>query len=786
MKVTKEKLIELFKKASRPMTRAQIEKEMKVESSGDRISISRLLDQMEEEYYIVRKNDNTFVSVENSGYIIGKLSINRKGTGYIDQTDGSSIIVESQDQGDALDGDTVVVKVSPFDGTGTVLAVRSHAIHQLTGTYTETNTGLKVVPDNEKIAARRYTVRVPKSLKAVPGLKVLLTIEKYGKTLGLAVEKVIGHKDDPGVDILSVLYDHDIDPEFPEDVLAQANAFAAEVTDSEKEGREDLTSVPTITIDGDDSKDFDDAVSVSANENGWNLKVSIADVSHYVTEDSPLDKEALKRGTSTYICNTVVPMLPHVLSNGICSLNPRAARLTITCDMNIGRHGKVKDYRVYPSVICSNERMTYHNVNMILDGDAELRRDYEHLGTMLFDLVDCADAIRFERHRKGAIDFDTTESEIICNDKGYPIDIKARERGHAERAIEDCMIAANVCVADFMKKHSIPALYRVHGEPETKKLRAFQTTSALLGHRFNMPADGPAPKDIQKYLESVKEEDSYFILANLLLRCMQKAVYDDTCIGHYGIAEKEYLHFTSPIRRYPDLIVHRMLRRYAFEQCNDANVLVRDTERMKDYAEQTSVRERASVEAERDGEAMKKAEYMQAYLGTKVEGIISSVTSFGFYVELPNTVEGLVSISSLSDDYFHFDPDRYALIGERTGTVYRIGQKVRVVVDGSSKEKGTVDFRVPGNRNERNSNGRSDRKQTERRRGRSGNDSRNRSGRHASVGGKYSSDKKTGYSRAKKVSGTDHRKNFGMSKGQRRQSSSNGTRRGGSTRGRRK
>ncbi len=685
-----EQILEILKKYPKGLSFKELESALNIQTSSDFALLSKTMDNLEKDYVVVREKGNAYMLAENAGLIIGMIRINSKGVGYIDLEDGRSIMIEPEFIGEALDKDIVVVGINKKYYKYTVKAVRKHAITHATATFTLFGNGaLKCILDDEKLRVHPCKITFPKDFKAVSGLRVMLDIKEYGKLLKLEYRETIGHKDDPGVDILTVLMDHDIIADFSEEVLAEASAIT-EVSEKEKKGRTDLTKETIITIDGDSSKDFDDAVGVTKTDYGWLLKVSIADVSHYVKEDSPLDKEALRRGTSTYVTDRVVPMLPHVLSNGICSLNPNVVRLTLTCEMEVRRDGYVQDYRIYPSFIESHARMTYRNVNKMLDGDASTIAQYEFLNEMIHDLRDCADSIRRQRHEKGAIDFETQEAEIIVNEVGYPVDIRVRERGHAERIIEDCMIAANVSVADFMNKNQIPALYRIHAEPEIKKLRSFEETSLYLGCRFNLKKANVTPKEIQSYLEKYIDHENYPIISSILLRCMQKAKYDSKCLGHFGLAEEEYLHFTSPIRRYPDLIVHRMLWKYAFN--HEASNKELDENKMSDYAEQTSLRERESIDAEREVEDMKKAEYMSSRIGQKYEAIISSVTSFGFFAQLPNTVEGLVTIASLSDDYYVYDVRTNSLYGSSRHKKYGIGDKVKIMVLSACKETGKIDF----------------------------------------------------------------------------------------------
>jgi ribonuclease R len=673
-----------------------IQEGLGLNSSSDFAALSKELDAMEAEYLVFRSQENQYETREQAGIVEGRLSINRAGMGFVDREDRDSIKVDLKDQNTALDGDTVLVQCQPWQVYGSVLTVLQRAREHVIGTFVSSDHGMQFVPDDAKLQSALLSVKYAKDFTPIEGMKVLCNITRYGTPLVLTVVQTIGYKDDPGVDITSILLDHDIVAEFPEEVMEQVHTIPQEVPAEDLAGRTDLTNENTVTIDGDDSKDFDDAVGVVRNDKGWLLKVSIADVSHYVTWNSPLDLEARKRGCSTYVTDRVVPMLPHELSNGICSLNPHVIRLTLTAEMQINRKGEVKDYKIYPSYIRSTERMTYNNVNKILDGDAELQEQYKHLGTLFTDLANCADAIRSARNKKGAINFASTEAEIKVDEKGHPIDIELKQRGHAEEMIEDCMIAANVTVANFLKWQDIPAIYRIHEEPSAKRIKSFVNMSEQMGHKLIVGKSDIYPNELQRYLDSVSDSDEYEVLSMMLLRCMQKARYDSRCVGHFGLAEDEYLHFTSPIRRYPDLVVHRMLRKYSFEQNTDLEERKNDEKLCQEYAEQSSVRERESSDAEFDCDDMKKAEYMQDHIGEKYEGIITGVQGYGFYVELPNTVEGLVRISSLTDDYYSYNPDRMELVGQRRKRMYRLGMKVNVVVLGASKEDSTIDFGLTG------------------------------------------------------------------------------------------
>lgn len=665
---------------------------LKMETSQDFAVISKELEQMEQEYLVFITKENQFETREQAGVIEGKISINRAGLGFVDREDAESIKIDAKDQNTALHGDMVLVKCLPWQVYGSVIAVTKRSHEHVIGVFFNTGKKLVFLPDDIKLRGQIIKLQYGQDFTPIEGMKVLCSIEKYGTPLVLKVVQTIGYKDDPGVDITSILLDHDIVAEFSDEVMAQVHSIPQEVQPEELVGRKDLTNEITVTIDGDDSKDFDDAVSVVKNDAGWLLKVSIADVSHYVTDGSPLDVEALKRGCSTYVTDRVVPMLPHELSNGICSLNPYVVRLTLTAQMQIKPNGEMGEYEIYPSFIRSTERMTYNNVNKILNGDKALQEKYAHLGNLFFDLRDCADAIHRERDRKGAINFATKESVIKVDEKGHPIAIEARVRGHAEEMIEDCMIAANVAVASFLKWQEIPAIYRVHEEPAARRIKNYVTMSEQMGHKLVLAKGSVYPNELQRYLESVKDTDEFPVLSMMLLRCMQKARYDERCIGHFGLAETEYLHFTSPIRRYPDLIVHRMLRKYSFEKCTDLEMRKIDEEKCKEYAQQSSIRERASTDAEFDCDDMKKAEYMLDHIGEKAEGIITGVAAYGFYVELDNTVEGMVRIADMHDDYYNFNQERMELVGQRSKRVFRMGMKVKIQVLAASKEDATIDF----------------------------------------------------------------------------------------------
>lgn len=671
----------------------KLAKELDCTSTSDFIMLNKTLNQLEDDYIIARNPKNFFLTAIQAGIYVGKISINRKGFGFLDLDADNSIYISLDDLKGAMDKDEVVVKLFKIGSNeGEVVKILTRNTEVCIGTFYVRKTGITVELDDERLKGR-IIVRNLAKFRVVSGTKAQFKIIKILKnTIELEITQLLGHRDDPGVDVLSILLQHDIHNEFPDEALKQAEAISQEVLPEQKIGRRDCTNMIVVTIDGDDSKDFDDAISIVAEDKNYRLWVHIADVSYYVTENSPLDVEAVSRGTSTYVTDRVVPMLPHVLSNGICSLNPKVERLTITCEMLIDENGEVISYEIYPSYIRSTERMTYNNVNKILAKDEILCRKYEHLGDLFLMMENCAKRIRKNREKNGAIDFDKEEAKIIVDKSGKVQDIQLRERGESERIIEDFMICANVTVAKHMKWLEIPSLYRVHEQPLAKKLREFAKVALIMGHKFKGNMEDIRPLEVQKCLNEFKDEPEFPVISTLMLRSMQKAKYDSKCLGHFGLALDEYLHFTSPIRRYPDLIVHRMLRKYSFNQCLDVNEIKNDELKMEKLGLETSERERASIEAERDVEDMKKAEFMQNKIGLTFDAVISSVTKFGFFVELPNTVEGLVHVQSLNDDYYHYDETGYQLIGERTGTIYKLGQEVRVKLIDANKEKQTIDF----------------------------------------------------------------------------------------------
>lgn len=667
-------------------------KELRLDLTEDFVKLNKLLNHLEDEAEITRNAKNKYCLLKDVNQYKGTLMINRKGFGFVD-LDELSIFVPARKMNGAMDQDEVVVERTVFeDGSaeGKVVRILKRSTKTLVGTFRGTK-HLYFVPDGVHAS---LWVRV-KNMHQVPvsaGTKALVTILRYGDPLLVEMKEILGHELDPGMDVTSVLLAHGIPMNFSEDVMKQLEMFEHHVTEKQKQGRRNLCEELIVTIDGADAKDLDDAISIKRTNQGYRLGVHIADVSSYVQENTPLDLEARERGTSVYVVDRVVPMLPQFLSNGLCSLQPHAERLTLSCEMNINEEGKVIDYEVFPSVIQSSYRLTYDAVNLVLEGKIE--EEDRSLNEMLHLMRECAQKVRAQRFAKGAIDFDRIEASIIVDEEGDPIDIRPRIRGEAERIIEDFMILANESVANHTRWLEIPSLYRVHEAPDAEKIRQLSGMTRILGYVMKGSAEAIHPSVLQRCLEWFKNQESFPVVSALMLRSMSKARYDAKCLGHFGLGSEEYTHFTSPIRRYPDLMVHRMLHKYSFQEELDLTKRLNDEILMEEIGQKTSRAERRAVEAERDVEDMKKAEYMEGFIGTVHEGIISGVTKYGLYVQLENTVEGLVHINTMEDDRYFFDPDTYSLVGHTTKKIYKIGGKVKIKVLSADKQKREIDFMI--------------------------------------------------------------------------------------------
>ena len=552
------------------------------------------------------------------------------------------------------------------------------------------------VPDNTRFGSDIFIPRGC-SKGAVAGHKVVVEITSYGKKNrkpeGKVVE-IIGHINDPGTDILSIVKAYDMPMEFSEKIMHQVENVSKEVSEADMAGRMDLRDWMMVTIDGEDAKDLDDAVSLFMDGENYVLGVHIADVSNYVQEHSALDVEALKRGTSVYLVDRVIPMLPHALSNGICSLNEAQNRLTLSCIMTINPKGEVIDHKIAETVIKTNRRMTYTNVKKILvDKDPELIEEYKELVPMFEKMAELALILRKRRMKRGSIDFDFPETKVILNEKGEPVDIKPYDRNVATKLIEDFMLIANETVASHFFWQEIPFVYRTHDNPDAEKIRKLSTFINNFGYSLHIGADEVHPKELQKLLEKVDGTDEEALISRLTLRSMKQARYTTTCTGHFGLAANYYCHFTSPIRRYPDLQIHRIIKETLRGRMNEKRIEHYEGI-LDEVAKQSSQMERRAEEAERETIKLKKCEYMAKHIGEEFEGVISGVTEWGFFVELPNTIEGLVRVTELRDDFYQFFEDSYELVGEVTNNRYKLGQRVKIVVDSADKLMRTIDFRL--------------------------------------------------------------------------------------------
>ncbi|MFT4416326.1 ribonuclease R [Fredinandcohnia humi] len=702
-----DKLLAFMKEeAYKPLTVQELEEAFGISDSANFKDFVKALVIMEEQGLVVRTRSNRYGLPEKMNLVRGKLTGHAKGFAFVIPEDKTQddVFIPPNELKNAMHGDTVLVRISSESSgqrkEGTIVRIIERGVTTIVGTYTESKNFGFVIPDDKKIA---NDIFIPKQASngAVEGHKVVVKLVTYPEGRMSAegeVVEILGHKNDPGIDILSVIHKHGLPQEFPREALEQANHTPDTINASEIENRRDLRDQVIVTIDGADAKDLDDAVTVTRLENGnYKLGVHIADVTHYVTEGSPIDKEASARGTSIYLVDRVIPMIPHRLSNGICSLNPKVDRLTLSCEMEVDSSGQVVKHDIFQSVIKTTERMTYADVNSILvDKDEELRSRYEPLVPMFEEMEKLAEILREKRMNRGAIDFDFKEAKVLVNEDGAPYDVVLRERSVAERLIEEFMLLANETVAEHFHWMNVPFIYRIHEDPNEEKLRRFLEFITNFGYIVRGSGNSIHPRALQEVIEAVQGKPEEMVVSTVMLRSMKQAKYDPESIGHFGLSTDFYTHFTSPIRRYPDLIVHRLIRTYLIQGKLDEQTQSKWKERLAEIAEHSSNMERRAVEAEREVDSMKKAEFMMDKVGEEYDGIISSVTNFGMFVELPNTIEGLVHVSYLTDDYYRYDERHYAMIGERTGNVFRIGDEITVRVINVNKDERSVDFEVVG------------------------------------------------------------------------------------------
>lgn len=661
--------------------------------TADEAQFNEILEELIDEGKVVKTKKSRFMPVKNLGFVSGEFSRNEKGFGFVTpEGEDADIFISAENSMGAMHKDIVMVRVfqNARDGKrreGEITKIIQHIADTVVGRFESSRNFAFVVPQDKRMGADIF-ISKKDTLKARNGQIVVAKITDYGKPgrnpEGKVIE-ILGFPESNDTKMLAVLRQYGLQSSFPPKVLAQAEAIPDVIDDLR--GRLDLRKECIITIDGEDARDLDDAISVKHLSNGnYQLGVHIADVSHYVKKDSAIDKEAYKRGTSVYFPEKVIPMLPTKLSNGLCSLHPHVDRLTMSLICEVDASGKVVDYSIHKSIINSTERMTYHTVTAILEGDKELIEQYRHIYPMLKDAEQLANILRSKRDRRGSIDFDFPEAKIILDESGKPIDIQKYEITISNKIIEEFMLCANETIAEHVFWLSKPFIYRVHELPDEEKVANFAKVAYNLGYPLKSQNE-LRPKMFADILKKCKGQKEEMILQTLMLRSLMKAKYSEENKGHFGLAAKYYCHFTSPIRRYPDLIVHRVLKMLLGSGIKNEKKLA---DSIRTAAEHLSVCEQIAEDAERDFEDIKKAEYMQQYIGEEFDAVISSVTAFGFFAELPNTVEGLVHITTLDDDYYIFDSENLTLIGERTKNTYRLGDEVRIRVTAVQDSK--IDF----------------------------------------------------------------------------------------------
>ena len=705
--LTKEEIVVYMEhQAVRPLSEEELAEVFAVDTVEALVQLKGLLKELESDGTLVLSRKNRYGRPAQFNLLIGKISRHPKGFGFLMQEDADvdDIFIPASELKGAMNGDRVIVRIkreatAKSRAEGEVIRILQRNVQQIVGTFESSRHFGFVVPDDRRFGSDIF---IPKEQfnGAKTNMKVLVEItqwpEKNRSAEGKIVQ-VIGKKDAPGVDILSIIMGHDLPQGFPADVLMYAEALPETIAVSEIEKRRDLRDMLMITIDGEDAKDLDDAVSVQKLENGnYLLGVHIADVGHYVKEDSVLDKEALERATSVYLVDRVIPMLPQKLSNGICSLTAGEDRLAMTCMMEINSQGVVVSHDIFESVIHVNYRMTYQNVTKILlNQDEALCGKYHEILSMLQEMAQLQMILEKKRKLRGAIEFYAPESKVILDKKGHPIRIEWREQGVADKIIEEFMLCANETVAEHFFWMEVPFLYRVHEEPKMEDVLDVNKFLQAFGYNIKGLSNHVHAKAYQNVVEQVAGKPEEMMINTVMLHSMQHARYDVEALGHFGLAAQYYSHFTSPIRRYPDLAIHRMIKELLHngDRLDEKRVTILKG-KMKHYAEQASVREKIAEEAERESVELKKIEYMKPYVGDVFQAKISGVTNFGIFVQLDNSVEGLAHISTLIDDFYQFQPESYSLIGEHTRKVYRLGQDIKVRLTRVSVEDRQIDFEV--------------------------------------------------------------------------------------------
>ena len=669
----------------------------------ERQELKEILDALESEGKIHKTQKGNYVKGQGNR-LTGIYQAHARGFGFV-SIEGSDddVFIPEEESGGALQGDEVEIQITKGAGPktgqrqeGKVIKILKRGMSRIVGYYQKNKSFGFVLPDNQKFLQDVF-VPEEKSKGAVTGHKVVVKLTSYGgdgkKPEGEVVE-ILGHVNDPGTDVLSIAMSYELPIEFPEKVMNQAERVAKPVSEADRFGRRDLRDVRMVTIDGEDAKDLDDAVSLEVRDGSFYLGVHIADVTNYVQENSALDREAKKRGTSVYLADRVIPMLPHTLSNGICSLNAGEDRLALSCLMKIDENGTIVDHEICESVIRVDRRMTYTAVKQILeDEDEEQCRKYEEFIPMFREMARLSSILREKRHRRGAVDFDFPETKVILDEQGRPVELKAYERNTATKLIEDFMLAANETVAEDFFWREIPFVYRIHEAPDEEKIRKLAIFLHNFGYTMHIGNHEVHPKEIQKLLAKVEGKPEEPMIARLALRSMKQAKYTPENEGHFGLAASCYTHFTSPIRRYPDLQIHRIIKETLRGRMDEERIRHYQSI-LEEVTKHASETERRAEEAERETVKLKKVQYMKNFIGEEYEGVISGITKWGMYVELPNTIEGLVHVVNMTDDHYEYIEDRYEMQGINTGKTYRLGQKVCVRVMAANELQRTIDFEL--------------------------------------------------------------------------------------------
>ena len=705
----KDRILNVLKEQDKAYTLFELKDILGLNTTEEIEEMLKVLNELESDLTIYHTNKDKYMAFEYSHLKKGKIDVSEKGFGFVLMEGEDDIHIDKEHLNGAIDGDTVIVEIvnknTGAKKEGRVLRIQKRNYGPLVGEYTYNNGNPTIIPNDKKFK-QKIVLTKENTKDLVDGhIVVANIIKQLDKSTVLAeITTIIGHKNDVGVDVEAIIYKHMFSPKFPDEVLEELKDIPNEVREEDKKGRRDLTDLTIFTIDGDDTKDIDDAISIKKLANGnYELGVHIADVSYYVKPGTKLYDEAYERGTSVYLVDRVIPMLPHKLSNGICSLNPNVIRLAQSCVMEIDNKGNVVSHEIFESIIKSRIQMTYKKVNKWLE-EGIVEEGYEPFTKDLSLMKELADILREAREKRGAIDFDTDEAKIIADDKGKPIDVVLRDRGAGEKMIEDFMIAANETVASHIFYMSLPFVYRVHGTPKEEKVNDFLDFISSLGYKITGKVNIKYPSSIQNVLNQLKDKKEYKILSSLMLRAMQKAVYQTENIGHFGLASKIYTHFTSPIRRFPDTTVHRLLRTYLYENDESKKTIDYFKEYLPILTEHASLKERDAIDCEREVEDMKMAEYMMDHIGEEYKGMISGVTSFGLFVQLPNMIEGLVHISDIEGDYYNYDERTMSLVGQKHKKRYRIGDEITVICKSASKEESFIDFEIKQESSEEDEN----------------------------------------------------------------------------------